>query len=64
MRQSSKRHHGTFYYAGALFGSITCGHRHATVRTTLPCKRKLARDHKNVRVFMAYLGVFPAKPLD
>jgi len=61
MRQRAKRHLGTYYYIGTLMGYATCGHKHATVRAALKCKSK---PTKNPRVFMAHLGLLPAKILD
>lgn len=57
------RHLGTYYYVGSLAAPITCGHRHATVRTAMPCLKKWQRTMKFPRVFQAHLGLLPGKPL-
>jgi hypothetical protein len=62
--QRGARHDGTYYFVGTLVGSVTCGHKHATVRATQACRRRWQRQYRNVRVFEAHLGILPARILD
>lgn len=57
------RHLGTFYYAAPLLSTRTCGHKHATVRAAMKCKRLFPAASKP-RIFEALFGRLPAKPLD
>ncbi len=54
------RYLGTYYYAGPLLGIGTCGHKHATVRAAMKCKRKF----KDPRIYAAWNGRLPASILD
>ncbi len=64
MKQRAKRHLGTYYYVGTLFGFETCGHKHATARSAQECRKKWGRGKKDVRTFMAHLGMRPGRILD
>lgn len=66
MKQRATRHLGTYYFTGGLLSHITCGHKHATARGAIDCRWKLRRkgQAKNFRIFMAHLGLLPAKILD
>jgi len=60
MKQRARRHLGTYYYIGTLMSYESCGHKHATVRAALKCRKKF----KKPLVFMAHLGLLPARILD
>lgn len=60
--ERAKRHLGTYYYVGVLLGNATCGHKHATARAAVKCKR--TTTFINPRIFVALHGRLPAKILD
>lgn len=64
MKQRAKRHLGTYYYVGTLLGNDTCGHKHTTVRVAQACRKVWGHGRKNVRTFMAHLGLLPGRILD
>jgi len=59
-KEHARRYLGTFYYVGTLLGPWTCGHRHATVRTAMRCRKLF----KKPVIFEVHMGVYPGKALD
>ncbi len=60
LKERTKRHMGTYYFAGPLLGIGWCGHKHATVRAAMKCKR----DWVNPRIFVVTHGMLPARIMD